>query len=359
MGITKAKVDLSSEALVLSSESNPSLSSVIPIRHGRKQSLFLHTIHYLAHQRDNLGNVFQPCLEDLMYLFGGSAKHTDQVIKVLKRKGLLERVHVDLESRSKYLPDILQLSPKGIEFLRNNQNKKPHRYSEWQQVSPRVRQLLQSPQVQFLDQNMGTFYQVREIMRFTVPFLPITLAIDNKVITRIAASNKSKLLSINELCHRILGFLEVYLRIQGEYLSYETMRKIGKALNKRGLRVTFRKKKLHSHIQNAASFFGTNQSLERKNQFFNAVTKALNCYCEKFEINNPVKAQIFDINNQLKRAGRISLDPEARALGIIGYIIDGFFLHSKREQFPLPPEIGLMGRDQMHQIRKLFRKRAL
>ncbi|MHA2499580.1 MAG: hypothetical protein ACXAEL_08450 [Candidatus Hodarchaeales archaeon] len=359
MGITKAKADLSSENIVPSSESDNSLSSFIPIRHGRKQSLFLHTIHYLAHQRDNLGNVFQPCLEDLVYLFGGSAKHTDQVIKVLKRKGLLERVHVDLESRSKYLPDLLLLSSKGTDFLCNNQNKNPHRYPEWQRVSPRIKRLLQDPQVQFLDQHKGTFYQVREIIRFTVPFLPITLLIDNKTITRIAASNKSKPLSLNELCHRILGLLDVLLRIQGEYLSYEAMRKINSALNNRGLRVTLSKRKLHPHIQNAASFFGTDQSLERKNKFYNAVTKALNCYCEKYSINNQAKTQIFDVNNRLRRAGRISLDPEARALGIIGYVIDGFFLHPNREEFPLPPEMGLMGRDQMHQIRKLFRKLAL
>ncbi len=360
MGITKAKADLSSENIVHSSESNNSLYSIIPIRHGRKQSLFLHTIHYLSHQRDNLGNVFQPCLEDLMYLFGGSTKHTDQVIKVLKRKGLLERVHVDLESRSKYLPDLLLLSPKGTDFLCNNQNKNPHRYPEWQQVSPRIKQLLQDPQVQFLDQQKGLFYQVREIIRLAVPFLPITLPIDNKIITQITASNKSKPLSTNELCHRILGFLDVLLRTRGEYLSYETMRRINSALNSRGsLRVALSKKKLHPHIQNAASFFGTNQSLERKNQFYNAVTKALNHYCEKYSFTNSAKTQIFDVSNRLRRAGRISLDPEARALGIIGYVIDGFFLHPNREQFSLPPEMGLMGRDQMHQIRKLYRKRAL
>ncbi len=327
----------------------------IQIRRGRKQSLFLQTIEYLAQQQDSSGRAFQPCLEDLLILFGGNRKHTDGVIKVLKRKELLERIHLRVGDRSKYLPDILVLSQKGSEQLYDRRKNGLTSYDEWRQVMPRIKQLLKDPQIHSLDDPNVTFHQVREIVRLSLPYLPALPALDNNFIAKIAAFNKNKQLSANELCKQVLGYVDVLLRLQGDYLSYTALQKIIKALDQ-GLRADIGKRKLYPYIQIGARLFGAENGSNRKELFYRAVGKALNHYCSKFEVEEPTKQQIFSVHDQLAQQGRISLDPEARALGIMGHAIEGFFHNSNRKCFPLPPEMWLTGRDQMHQIRKLFRK---
>lgn len=343
-------------------QSHENISSTvhpIQIRRGRKQSLFLQTVEYLAQQQDSSGRAFQPCLEDLLILFGGNRKHTDGVIKVLKRKELLERIHLSLEDRSKYLPDVLVLSQKGSEQLYDHRKNGLTSYDEWRQVLPRIKQLLRDPQIRFLDDPNVTFHQVREIVRLSLPYLPALPALDNHFIAKVVAFNKNKQLSANELCKQVLAYVDVLLRLQGDYLSYNVLREIIKILEDQGLRADITKRKLYSHIQIGARLFGADYSSNRKELFYKAVGQALNHYCSKFEIEEPAKQQIFSVHNQLLQLGRISLDPEARALGIIGYAIEGFFHNGNRNRFPLPPEMWLTGRDQMHQIRKLFRKSGL
>ncbi|MHA2370269.1 MAG: hypothetical protein ACXADX_15755 [Candidatus Hodarchaeales archaeon] len=315
----------------------------------------MQTIEYLAQQQDSSGRAFQPCLEDLLILFGGNRKHIDGVIKVLKRKELLERIHLRIGDRSKYLPDILVLSQKGSEQLYDRRKNGLTSYDEWRQVMPRIKQLLKDPQIHFLDDPNVTFHQVREIVRLSLPYLPALPALDNDFIAKIVAFNKNKQLSANELCKQVLGYVDVLLRLQGDYLSYTALQKIIKALDQ-GLRADIGKRKLYPYIQIGARLFGAEIGSNRKELFYAAVGKALNHYCSKFEVEEPTKQQIFSVHDQLVQQGRISLDPEARALGIMGYAIEGFFHNSNRSCFPLPPEMWLTGRDQMHQIRKLFRK---
>ncbi|MHA2370219.1 MAG: hypothetical protein ACXADX_15500, partial [Candidatus Hodarchaeales archaeon] len=168
---------------------------------------------------------------------------------------------------------------------------------------------------------------------------------------------KGKHISLSTLCQQVLGFVDVLLRLQGDYLPAKTLWEITKVLDNHGVRVDLTKRKLYPHIQNGARLFGSSyRTSGRIEQFYNAVTKAIDYYSEIFEIEEVMKEQIMAVNASLRQSGRISLDPEARALGIIGYVIEGFFLNPNRKRFPLPPGMLLAGRDQMHQIRKLFRK---
>jgi hypothetical protein len=265
----------------------------IQIRRGRKQSLFLQTIEYLAQQQDSSGRTFQPCLEDLLILFGGNRKHTDGVIKVLKRKELLERIHLRIGDRSKYLPDLLVLSQKGSEQLYDRRKNGLTSFEEWRQVLPRIKQLLKDPQIRFLDDPNVTFHQVREIVRLSLPYLPALPALDNDFIAKIVAFNKNKQLSANELCTQVLGYVDVLLRLQGDYLSHTALRKILKVLEDQGVRTDVSKRKLYPHIQIGARLFGAEYSPNRKGLFYQAVEKALKHYCSKFEIEGLAKQQIF------------------------------------------------------------------
>ncbi|MFQ5978059.1 MAG: hypothetical protein ACE5OZ_08020 [Candidatus Heimdallarchaeota archaeon] len=119
------------------------------------------------------------------------------------------------------------------------------------------------------------------------------------------------------------------------------------------------KRKLYPHIQIGARLFGASKNTGRKDLFFEGVGRALVHYYDRFKINKSERSQIAAISNQLRGAGRIALDPEARALGIMGMVIEGLFLAKNRKRFPLPPELWLAGRDQMHQIRRLFRNADL
>jgi hypothetical protein len=310
----------------------------------------------LTQQQDSSGRSFQPCLEDLLILFGGNRKHTDGVIKVLKRKELLERIYLRVGDRSKYLPDLLVLSQEGSDQLYDRRQNGLTSFDEWRQVLPRIKQLLKDPQMRFLDDPNVTFHQVREIVRLSLPYLPALPDLDNEFIAKIVAFNKNKQISANELCKQVLGYVDVLLRLQGDYLSHFTLRKIINVLEDQGLRADIAKRKLYPYIQIGARLFGAENSLNRKMLFYQAVCKALDHYCNKFEIDDSTKQQILSVHDQLVQLGRISLDPEARALGIMGYVIEGFFHNGNRNSFPLPPEMWLTGRDQMHQIRKLFRK---
>ncbi|MFW9915056.1 MAG: hypothetical protein ACFFGZ_05535 [Candidatus Thorarchaeota archaeon] len=357
LGTARSTIDLVDQSQSsLSNAVHGAASHPIQIRRGRKQSLFLQTIEYLAQQQDSSGRSFQPCLEDLLILFGGNRKHTDGVIRVLKRKELLERIYFRIGDRSKYLPDLLVLSQKGIQKLYDRRKNGLTSFEEWRQVLPRIKQLLRDPQIHFLDDPNVTFHQVREIVRLSLPYLPALPAIDNDFIAKIVAFNKNKQLSANELCTQVLGYVDALLRLQGDYLSHTALRKIIKILEDRGLRADIGKRKLYPYIQIGARLFGAEYRPNRKELFYQAVEKALNQYCNKFEIAEPAKQQILSAHNQLAQLGRISLDPEARALGIMGYAVEGFFHNGNQKRFPLPPEMWLTGRDQMHQIRKLFRK---
>jgi hypothetical protein len=331
--------------------------SPIQIRRGRKQSLFLQTIDYLSQSKTNFGSLFQPCLDDLLYLYGGDRNRADLAIKVLKRKEYLDKVNVEIENRSKYIPDILILSQKGTVHLNELQENGLVEYEEWKQARPRIKQLLKAPHLLFSNHPKASFFHVREIIRLIGPLLPSPPPLDNQFIAKIVAYNKGKSISSAGLCQQILGFLDVLSRLRGDYISSETLWHISKTLENYDLHVDLTKRKLYPHIQVGARLFGpTQRNLGRKNLFFKAVEKALDHYFKKFKIEESVRGQILDIHNRLRDAGRISLDPEARALGIAGIAISGFFLNENRKKYPLSPEMWLAGRDQMHQIRKLFRK---
>ncbi len=340
----------------------PSSGQAIQIQRGRKQNLYLQTISHLAQKKTSFGS-FQPCLEDLMFLYGGDRKRTDLAIKVLKRKGLLSKISVsptiaNQSQPSKYLPRVLALSQKGAQHLRELRKNGTRcvEYQEWLQVRPRITTLLNEPQLHFFDLQ-PSFFHVRELLRLIYPLIPANPPIDNTFISKIVAFNKGKHVSMPTLCQQVLGFVDVLLRLQGEYLPAKALWEITKVLENHGVRVDLTKRKLYPHIQNGARLFGSSyRTSGRIEQFYNAVTKAIDYYCETFEIEDSVKEQILAVNTSLRQSGRISLDPEARALGIIGYVIDGFFLNPNRKRFPLPPGMLLAGRDQMHQIRKLFRK---
>ncbi|MHA2232338.1 MAG: hypothetical protein ACXAB4_07590, partial [Candidatus Hodarchaeales archaeon] len=232
-------------------------------------------------------------------------------------------------------------------------------YEEWEDAEPRVQSLLANPQLHFYDQPKASFFHVREIIRLFVPFLPSIPSLDNQFIATVVAFNKGKALSLGALTQQLAGFIELLLRLQGDYLPSQTLREIAKAFESQGLHVDLTKRKLYPHIQTGARLFGTNhREMNRKTLFYEAVQKALNYYNNKFDIQKPVRTAIHELDLHLQKAGRISLDPEARALGIMGAIIPGFFLNDNRKQFPLLPEMWLAGRDQMHQIRKLIRKLA-
>ncbi|MFQ5976532.1 MAG: hypothetical protein ACE5OZ_00195 [Candidatus Heimdallarchaeota archaeon] len=360
MGTVRLETKWSDESLEKDADSAlPDPNYPISIRRGRKQSLFLYSIDHLARQMDSLGNSFQPCLEDLRYLYGGDRRRTDQAIKALKGKGLLTRVQVQVLEEAKYVPDILILSQEGSEYLDTFLKSEISRYEEWKQVQPRIKRLLSDPQLQYLNQTKISFFQVRELLKLIVPFLPSSPSLDNAFIATITAFDKTKRISSAEVCQQILGFLDALLRLQGEYIPSEVLRNIAKTLESYGLRVDLTKKKLYSHIQIGARLFGASRNTGRKDLFFKAVVRALEHYYDRFKINEPEKSQIAEINNQLREAGRISLDPEARALGIMGIVIEGLFLAKNRKRFPLPPEMWLAGRDQMHQIRRLFRNSDL
>ncbi|MFX0113426.1 MAG: hypothetical protein ACFFB3_02650, partial [Candidatus Hodarchaeota archaeon] len=211
----------------------------------------------------------------------------------------------------------------------------------------------------FFDQRKVSFFQVREIIRVALPLLPSIPGLDNQFIAAIVAFNKGKVVSNSELCQQIFGFIEVLLRLLGGYIPSETLWQITKNLENHDLRVNLTKRKLYPYIQIGARLFGANRNRKRKEAFYQAVEKALDHYYEKFRIEKSVREQIRNTNKLLKEAERISLDPEARALGMIGFIVPGFFFDENRKYYPLMPEMWLAGRDQMHQIRKLHRKLEL
>ncbi|MHA2495881.1 MAG: hypothetical protein ACXAEI_10360 [Candidatus Hodarchaeales archaeon] len=328
---------------------------MIRIKRGRKQLLFLHTIDSLAQQTDERGCAFQPCLEDLVFLYGGERKSTEGAIKALKGKGLLQRIQVQVLEEPKYVPDILALSSEGLEYLAGSRKKTITNYEEWALVQSRIKQLLSQPQLLFYDQTRVSFFQVREMIRFVTPFLPASVSLDQDFIAKIAAFDKTKRISPVEFCQQVLGFVDALLRFQGSYIPCNTLQEIAKALKSNGRQVDLTKKKLYSHIQIGARLFGASRSVGRKSLFFQAVLEALNHYCEQFKIEEQLKLQIVELNNLLRELGRIALDPEARALGIMGSTINGLFLTENRKRYPLTPEMWLAGRDQMHQIRRLFR----
>ncbi|MFX0113921.1 MAG: hypothetical protein ACFFB3_05205 [Candidatus Hodarchaeota archaeon] len=334
----------------------PSMGQTIQIRRGRKQNLYLQTISYLAQKKTSFGS-FQPCLEDLLYLYGEDRNRADLAIKVLKRKEYLTKINIEVENNSKYIPDILVLSQKGTIHLDKLQENGLTEFEEWKQAVFRIKHLLNAPHLLFSSHPKASFFHVREIIRLIAPLLPSIPALDNDFIAKIVAFNKGKSISFAGLCQQILGFLDALLRLRGDYISSETLWNVSKTLDNYDLHVNLTKRKLYPHIQVGARLFGSTQrNLWRKDLFFKAVEKALCYYFMKFNIEEAVRGQILDIHNRLRAAGRISLDPEARALGIIGISISGFFLNENRNQFPLSPELWLAGRDQMHQIRKLFRK---
>ncbi|MFQ5980199.1 MAG: hypothetical protein ACE5OZ_18860 [Candidatus Heimdallarchaeota archaeon] len=118
MGTVRLETQCSDASLENDADSALSdLDYPIAIRRGRKQALFLYTIDHLTRQTDSLGNPFQPCFEDLRYLFGEDRRRTDHAIKALKGKGLLTRVQVPVLDEAKYVPDILVLSPEGAAYL--------------------------------------------------------------------------------------------------------------------------------------------------------------------------------------------------------------------------------------------------
>ncbi|MHA2370878.1 MAG: hypothetical protein ACXADX_18850, partial [Candidatus Hodarchaeales archaeon] len=165
----------------------PSMGQAIQIQRGRKQNLYLQTISHLAQKKTSFGS-FQPCLEDLMFLYGGDRKRTDLAIKVLKRKGLLSKISVtptiaNQSQPSKYLPRVLTLSPEGVQHLQELR-KNGTRYQEWLQVRPRITTLLNRPQLQFFDLQ-PSFFHVREILRLIHPLLPANPPIDNTFISKI------------------------------------------------------------------------------------------------------------------------------------------------------------------------------
>ncbi|MFX0112974.1 MAG: hypothetical protein ACFFB3_00350 [Candidatus Hodarchaeota archaeon] len=357
MGALKVEVGLSDQSL----QEHPDPDSLdathpISIRRGRKQALFIYTVNYLSQQRDSFGKPFQPCPEDLLYLYGGNRKQIGHVIQVLRRKEYLRRISVEVEKYSRYLPDLLVVSKQGVNHLRQLQENGLTSYKEWQQVQPRIKQLLNEPQPMFLSLRRVIFFQVRELVRLITPFLPPIPGLDNQFVAKIVAFDKGKSFSPAELSQQILGSIDVLLRLQGDYIPNETLSKIMGVLNNHGLLVNLTKRKLYPYIQLGARLFGAGEHSERKNSFYEAVKKALNHYCESFAIEESIREQILAVNDHLRADRRISLDPEARALGIIGFIVPGFFLNDNSKKYPLSPEMWLTGRDQMHQIRKLFRK---
>ncbi|MFQ5980200.1 MAG: hypothetical protein ACE5OZ_18865 [Candidatus Heimdallarchaeota archaeon] len=154
------------------------------------------------------------------------------------------------------------------------------------QVQPRIKRLLSDPQLQFLNQTRVSFFQVRELLKLIVPFLPSSPSLDNAVIATITAFDKTKRMSSAEVCQQLLAFLDALLRLQGDYIPSLVLGDIAKTLDSYGLRVDLTKKKLYPHIQIGARLFGGDRNTGRKELFFEAVGRALEHYYDRFKIKN-------------------------------------------------------------------------
>ena len=322
------------------------------IEYGRKRPLVLKTILQLSEQEDNMGNSFQPSLEDLVFIFGDTPLRIDRTTHYLRQKGLLERIFVNVMDESVPMTDILVCTPEGIQHLEKRQ-KQVTTWEEWQQVQERIQLLLQEPQLSFLPNlPRESFFQVREIVRLMVPLLPPLALLDRHFIEKIAAYDKGKELSHGELSIQVLGFIDALLRLQGDYLPLATFQKIAILLEKKGVTVDLTKKSLYPHIKIGARLFGSAGT-----RFYHrAVLKAIHHYCHAFKIDSQTKSRIAKLPKLFQQRGFISPDPEARALGFIGYVVKGLFSEANRSRYPLPPSLWFAGRDQMYRISHAIRQ---
>ncbi|MFQ5980954.1 MAG: hypothetical protein ACE5OZ_22675 [Candidatus Heimdallarchaeota archaeon] len=359
MVTTRAALLLDHSAESLSKFPLPAANFSIRIRQGREEPCLLQAIDYLTHTGDSFGIPFQPCLEDLQFLFGEDYERTALAIEALQRKGLAESSGSDFTPDNPALSESLALSSKGVKMLQSlRKDGNSDMTEEWEQIRPRLDRLLEFPRIHVFDQPEVTFFQIREVIRLIARVLPPISSISNEIIFQFVASEKNKTRGPKEIYQRVIGFIDVLLRLQGDYIPYDSLVKIARLLEKHGIALDLSKKFIYSHIRHFVEFFGINQVSEEV-LFNKATLKALSYYCMQFRIEKQVKDQIVDLHTQLAPINQAARDdPEAWAIGLLGTIIQGFFRIENHEKFPLAPGVWLAGKEMRQHIQKLLMQQA-